>query len=190
MTDKLEALSQPIAWTDAEELAQMNAGTYADMFNGKHIQTGDGQWIALYSQEYVTALLAALEEKDQRIAELAVTQMTGPLSLVLKRAAELERIIEGVDQLAIDGGWTARKMSEYAKSLETRNAELEQRLQQPIKLPLAEGEEKQEYLDKMIEVLNDAGLQIRYTCPHCNVLLDLTCRPDGDHYCHHKVEGK
>lgn len=71
----------------------------------------------------------------KRIAELEVTQMTGPLSLVLKRAAELERIIEGVDQLAIDGGWTARKMSEYAKSLETRNAELEQRLQQPIKLP-------------------------------------------------------
>ncbi|WP_061799462.1 hypothetical protein [Serratia ficaria] len=39
-----------------------------------------------------------------------------------KRIAELERITEGVDQLAIDGGWTARGMSEYAKSLEARLA--------------------------------------------------------------------
>ncbi len=87
----------------------------------------------LNSHDELLAILGeatvALEEKDQRIAELAVTQMTGPLSLVLKRAVELERIIEGVDQLAIDGGWTARGLSEYAKSLETRNAELEQRLQ-------------------------------------------------------------
>lgn len=126
----------------------------------------------------------ALEEKDQRIAELEVTQMTGPLSLVLKRAAELERIIEGVDQLAIDGGWTARGLSEYAKSLETRNAELEHRLQQPVKLPAAEGEVEQNYLDKIIEALNSAGVQIRYNCPRCNGLLDLTCRPNGDHYCH------
>ncbi|WP_419235781.1 hypothetical protein ACN09D_14705 [Serratia fonticola] len=83
----------------------------------------------LNSHDELLAILGeatvALEEKDQQIKELEVTQMTGPLSLVLKRAAELERIIEGVDQLAIDGGWTARGLSEHAKSLETRNAELE-----------------------------------------------------------------
>ncbi|NYA15729.1 hypothetical protein [Serratia fonticola] len=76
----------------------------------------------------VRVLIAALEEKDQRIAELEVTQMTGPLALVLKRNVELERITEGVTQDEIAGGWTARRLSEYAKSLERR-------LQQPIKLP-------------------------------------------------------
>ncbi|CDG48709.1 hypothetical protein [Serratia symbiotica] len=62
-----------------------------------------------YSQEYVSALLAELKGKYRRIAEL-------------------ERITEGVDQLAIDGGWTARGMSEYAKSLEAR-------LATPVPLP-------------------------------------------------------
>lgn len=57
----------------------------------------------------IRALLEQLEAKDKRIAEL-------------------ERITEGVDQLAIDGGWTARGMSEYAKSLERR-------LATPVRLP-------------------------------------------------------
>lgn len=130
-------------------------------------------------QAKINALLAALEEKDQReknsnatvdVLALRLTaqddhinqqqdridaleKKNGELgkhiiktekllrgteeSLIaaVDRTSELERITEGVDQLAIDGGWTARGMSEYAKSLETRNAELEQRLQQPIKLP-------------------------------------------------------
>ncbi|WP_226019964.1 hypothetical protein [Serratia symbiotica] len=50
------------------------------------------------------------------------------VSTLLSRIAELERITEGVDQLAIDGGWTARGMSEYAKSLEAR-------LATPVRLP-------------------------------------------------------
>ncbi len=70
--------------------------------------------------------------------------------------------------------------------------ELEQRMQQPITLPHAEGEAKQEYLDKVVEALNDAGFQIRYNCTRCNRLLDLTLRPNGDHYCHQqdKNEGE
>lgn len=74
------------------------------------------------------ALLAELEAKDKRIADLETTQMTVPLALMLERLAVLERITEGVDQLAIDGGWTARGMSEYAKSLE-------QKLATPVRLP-------------------------------------------------------
>ncbi|MBP0998425.1 hypothetical protein J8629_15340 [Serratia fonticola] len=66
-----------------------------------------------------------IAEREKDIAALEAAK---------QRNAELERITEGVDQLAIAGGWTARGLSEYAKSLETRNTELEQRLQQPIKL--------------------------------------------------------
>ncbi len=56
------------------------------------------------------------------IDALKAAQMTGPLALMLERLAVLERITEGVDQLAIDGGWTARGMSQYAKSLEAKLA--------------------------------------------------------------------
>ncbi|WP_447908159.1 hypothetical protein [Serratia fonticola] len=121
-----DALSQPIAYTDREELESMqgpDGDTYAAMWSIPH---GCGQDIALYSQGYVNALIQRAEAAEQR-------------------------------------------------------------LQQPIKLPLAEGEAKQAYLDKVIEVLNGAGVQIRYNCPRCNSLLDLTCRPDGDHYCHNQA---
>lgn len=41
------------------------------------------------------------------------------------RIAALERILDGLPQDAIDGGWTARGISAHAKKLETRNAYLE-----------------------------------------------------------------
>jgi hypothetical protein len=104
----------------------------------------------LYSQEYVSALL-------QRIADLEATQMTGPLALMLERLSVLERITEGVDQLAIDGGWTARGMSEYAKSLE-------QRLSTPVQLP--DGLAKKikvtgyyEALNEMMDCVRAAGFK-------------------------------
>lgn len=104
----------------------------------------------LYSQEYVSAMLA-------RIAELEVTQMTGPIALVLERTAMLERITEGVDQLAIDGGWTARGMSEYAKSLEAK-------LSTPVQLP--DGLAKKikvtgyyEALNEMMDCVRAAGFK-------------------------------
>lgn len=40
------------------------------------------------------------------------------------RISEFERILDGLPQDAIDGGWTARGISAYAKQLETRVAEL------------------------------------------------------------------
>ncbi|WP_143062180.1 hypothetical protein [Paraburkholderia diazotrophica] len=52
-------------------------------------------------------------------------EATTPL---LARIAEFERILDGLPQDAIDGGWTARGISAYAKKLETRIAELEARI--------------------------------------------------------------
>lgn len=130
MSDKLEALSQPVAWTDAEELAEMNAGTYADMFNGKHIQTDDGQWIALYSQEYVTALLAALKEKDQQLARYSISAGQADQRLCESRAV---RIALGFGEDAIDVAPT--DLVEAIQVIRRRAEEAEQRLQQPIKLP-------------------------------------------------------
>ncbi len=80
-----------------------------------------------------------------------------------------------------------------------KNAQAEQRLQQPIKLPerysvdfgvVCDPSGDWLSLDDVVKVLGDAGVEVRSPCPRCNRLLDLTSRPDGAHYCHHKVEGE
>lgn len=47
------------------------------------------------------------------------------------RIAEFERILDGLPQDAIDGGWTARGISAYAKQLEARVAELNAIIHKP-----------------------------------------------------------
>ncbi|MDH2270149.1 hypothetical protein [Serratia marcescens] len=54
------------------------------------------------------------------IDELKATQVTGPLALIIKRAEEMERILEGITPEMIAGGWTAKGISDYAKSLEAK----------------------------------------------------------------------
>ncbi|CUZ60014.1 hypothetical protein PTR52_24400 [Serratia nevei] len=65
MDNKLSELSKPVAYTDADELRFHHATS--DMWP---VPLGFGKDVPLYSQEYVSALLAGLEAKDNRIAEL------------------------------------------------------------------------------------------------------------------------
>lgn len=180
MSDKLEALSQPVAHDYQIALACIADGHNE---NGKWVdwrtelsRDCPPDWMIeegkvkdlkpLYSQEYVTALLAALEEKD-------------------RQAERLQKTIDSIQHpIAQD---------------QERIAELQQRLQQPIKLPerysvdcgvVCDPSGDWLSLDEMVKVLGDAGLEVRSPCPRCNRLLDLTSRPDGAHYCHHKVEGE
>ncbi|HEJ1075721.1 TPA: hypothetical protein SLP25_004484 [Serratia marcescens] len=62
------------------------------------------------------------------IDDLKATQMTGTLAMIIKRAEEMERILEGVTPEMIAGGWTAKGISDYAKSLEAK-------LATPVRLP-------------------------------------------------------
>jgi hypothetical protein len=59
-------------------------------------------------------------EGTMRLAESAADA----LEAANARIAEFERILDGLPQDAIDGGWTARGSSAYAKQLESRVAEL------------------------------------------------------------------
>jgi hypothetical protein len=59
-------------------------------------------------------------EGTMRLAESAADA----LEAANARIAEFERILDGLPQDAIDGGWTARGISAYAKQLEARVAEL------------------------------------------------------------------
>ena len=65
MNDKFEALSQPVGYISSEGVQALNRGASAVIF-----PRCDFKESPTFSQEYVTALLAALEEKDQRIKEL------------------------------------------------------------------------------------------------------------------------
>ncbi|MGP2591238.1 hypothetical protein [Serratia marcescens] len=62
------------------------------------------------------------------IDDLKATQITGTLAMIIKRAEEMERILEGVTPEMIAGGWTAKGISDYAKSLEAK-------LATPVRLP-------------------------------------------------------
>ncbi|TXE64804.1 hypothetical protein [Serratia nematodiphila] len=98
MDNKLSELSKPVGFVvtggtlyrDRALLNKSMAERYsADRNDGSEVEP-------LYSQEYVSALLA--------------------------RIAELERILDGVTSVMIAGGWTAKGISDYAKSLETKLA--------------------------------------------------------------------
>lgn len=202
MTDKLEALSQPAAY--------QVKGCLCHTIEEAEIYVGQPE--PLYSQEYVTALLAALEEKGQSIAELNVKlfdqsilfdaaisraeasgrreeHLKATVDVLSAKNAELEREKTNIAMLCAD---TCAKAKQ-------KNDELEQRLQQPIKLPerysvdcgvVCDPRGDWLSLDDVVKVLGDAGVEVRSPCPRCNRLLDLTSRPDGAHYCHHKVEGE
>lgn len=63
--NKLSELSKPVAWTDSDAVDILKAGEWAPAFPEKYQDS-----FPLYSQEYVSALLADNEAKDKRIAEL------------------------------------------------------------------------------------------------------------------------
>lgn len=69
MTDKLEALSQPVAWIIGEEsIEDFKRGYETFVVRGDVDSTEET--MKLYSEGFVTALLAALEEKDKKEAWL------------------------------------------------------------------------------------------------------------------------
>ncbi|MBI6134372.1 hypothetical protein JEP93_14260 [Serratia marcescens] len=113
MDNKLSELSKPVAWAfkDANDVEHASIIKKANLY-GRH------DFQPLYSQEYVSALLAELEAKDTpkdiRVAEIE--------KRLKQRAEEMERILEGITPEMIAGGWTAKGISDYAKSLEAKLA--------------------------------------------------------------------
>lgn len=113
MDNKLSELSKPVAWKfkNADGGDRVSLERKANIY-GRH------DFQPLYSQEYVSALLAELEEKDTpkdiRVAEIE--------KRLKQRAEEMERILEGITPEMIAGGWTAKGISDYAKSLEAKLA--------------------------------------------------------------------
>ncbi|MBP1035839.1 hypothetical protein J8631_09735 [Serratia fonticola] len=159
MSDKFEALSQPVAvmFADGDTLNKEQCGETFDICCQAQSP--------LYSQDYVTALLAALEEKNQGIAELNVKlfdqsilldaaisraeaagrreeHLKADVAVMGNRIAELETgHSEAAKQISSWRNLAKQNIAEREKDIaaleaaKQRNSELEQRLQQPIKLP-------------------------------------------------------
>ncbi|WP_346827241.1 hypothetical protein [Serratia inhibens] len=138
MDNKLSELSKP-AWIVGEkEIADFMRGDEALLVRG-HDPDGTKPALRMYSQEYVSALLTELEEKQKSIAELEkYTNMVewricAPLE---KRIAELERANKSQDD-------HINQQQDRIESLERTNASLgrglaaaEKRLATPVRLPV------------------------------------------------------
>jgi len=134
MSDKLEALEEaalaatPGPWYRSSVIFNgvTSEQTFITQGNKPHIANAgekrDAIFIAAASPDVVLSLLAALEEKDQIIAELNVKLFDQSILLdaAISRAEATERREEHL-KASVD-------------VLSAKNAELEQRLQQPIKL--------------------------------------------------------
>ncbi|WP_142590554.1 hypothetical protein [Serratia marcescens] len=90
------------------------------------------------------------------IDDLKATQVTGPLALIIKRTGEMERILEGVTPEMIAGGWTAKGISDYAKSLEAK-------LATPVRLPqlCGDADNDTEYTEGLNDGITQSAIYLR-----------------------------
>ncbi|MEL7882099.1 hypothetical protein [Serratia marcescens] len=108
MDNKLSELSKPVAWSD--ERRNLCTNTIKERgLNSKYHQDYEKYSTPIYSQEYVSALLAELEAKDEQNKLLM-------------------REVEHGKKLRVN-------MQNNADSLSERIAELEAKLAAPVRLP-------------------------------------------------------
>lgn len=119
MDNKLSELSKPVAWTDERG----NLCTTRNKERGlesRYHQDYEKYTTPFYSQEYVSALLAELEAKDKRIAELeAKTAMTMGVG-------------SGNGSLFVHGDYDSIKA---AQAIVLENESLRAKLATPVRLP-------------------------------------------------------
>ncbi|CAI1169915.1 Uncharacterised protein [Serratia liquefaciens] len=152
MNNKLSELSKPVVWPNGCNETAVNALRYlaenkrpiggSDMYNTEHLYmiASELTRIAnkpLYSQEYVSALLAELEAKDKRIAEL---------------------------ERSLTDAWRERDdWVEHSSKMERRAIETERKLATPVRLPTTSGRLGVAYtrvIPEVIESIRAAGFTV------------------------------
>ena len=126
--EKLSELSKPVAqiYYDEHDSSVMRIG----WFRSNEPKNPE----PLYSQEYVSALMAELEAKDKRIAELGgvcsdASQVFKEIGTELGCNPDNESIMMAIDELK------ATQMTGPLKDVLKRNIELEAKLATPVRLP-------------------------------------------------------
>lgn len=85
----------------------------------------------------------------------AVLELLAERDADKKRIAGLERILDGVTPVMIAGGWTAKGISDYAKSLEAK-------LATPVRLPVVlMGYQSDDYRIGFMEGVEKSGDEVR-----------------------------
>ncbi|WP_232733354.1 hypothetical protein [Serratia marcescens] len=118
-TEKLSELSKPVAWTSARSLdVRRKVTAFTDVESAAEYASANcwEKIVPLYSQEYVSALLAELEAKDERIGELE--------AIATDYADKFQKAQDALKYAAV--------MSDEDKK---NIAELEKRLATPVRLP-------------------------------------------------------
>lgn len=90
-----------------------------DLPDNAEFETARWQYRAYTHPETILALLDALEAADVKN-----TLLSACLHKAEDERDKLRTVLDGLPQDAIDGGWTARGMIEYAKRMEARRNEL------------------------------------------------------------------
>ncbi|HDY4931584.1 TPA: hypothetical protein RPG34_003416 [Yersinia enterocolitica] len=146
MDKHIEELGKPVAWTDAEELRDIERGYSGYLFklNPADRNIDPRRQIMLYPQAYVDALLAKLEAAEKENGELAMSlNVANDATGIWKgRAKAAEARVEVVEASNNKNGEAFHKAVKYGARLETENLELKQRAEAaearllvPVKLP-------------------------------------------------------
>ncbi|MDR8481956.1 hypothetical protein OSC16_26250, partial [Serratia nevei] len=136
LMNKLSELSKPVAWIIGEEsIEEFTRGYETFVVRGDDVDSTE-ETMKLYSQEYVSALLAELEFEKQNNAGVAgmVEDYETKLEVKDKRIEALERINQAQDD-------HINQQQDRIDSLEKKNGDLgrslgaaEKRLAKPVRL--------------------------------------------------------
>ncbi len=161
--DKFSELSNPVAWTDAEELRDLSKHRCAYMFiiDSANPYHDPRRQQMLYSQEYVSALQHESAVNWEAAASLNVENQE-----LKKRIAELERANKSQDD-------HINQQQDRIESLEKKNGDLgqslgaaEKRLATPVRLPgsfYPDGDidcPLAVELDEAVEAIRAAGFEV------------------------------
>ncbi|WP_428848160.1 hypothetical protein [Serratia marcescens] len=131
MDNKLSELSKPVAWTDERGNLCTNRNKERGLESRYH-QDYEKYTTPFYSQEYVSALLAELEAKDKRIAELEAIRGAAEKLVRCKGRYHSE---QNYRALAALFGVTTPDLPPVDGDSEEVIAELRAKLATPVRLP-------------------------------------------------------
>ncbi len=114
-------LSNPVAWTDADELADMDCNTYGNIFNAKYVDIHNRRWLPLYSQGYVDFLIAQLAA--------AQLELIKPLPI-----GELVQRLEGQTYEKWFSESDVKDLRERAEKAEAELSAANERLSKPVSI--------------------------------------------------------
>ncbi|CNL28744.1 Uncharacterised protein [Yersinia frederiksenii] len=141
MNKHIDELSKPVAWTDREEISDMERYMHGYMFpiDYSHPGTDETRKVMIYSQAYIESLLAKLEAADAKINHYVAAEYSrntfDQTADIIKRADEAERKLEAAEKIIAHKNQLIGIAKDEHQSTIERAEAAEARLLVPVKLP-------------------------------------------------------